>query len=574
MIDGLIKKNRKDIKVLDNSVTAFNHLNDQSLLGVGSLGTTYEIKQRIQDSKDAKMNDAFSADQMSLRGLSWNIAFLDEVMRKEAYIINAINWKAIKALSNGIDLNIRSEDTEIDIHTTTKINDYIEKNFKKPLIDFLTQGEMYGGAGLLIQINGKNNDYSKPLTWKDVEYGDKINLRPLTRLYQIQPIITGNNAVWIQELGSDVGIYDSTELGKPLWWRVSINGSFFNNTNGKYSFDNHNETGITTTENMYNENGVSNNFVNSQIVHRSRIGIFNSSELNWIERNVEQYFGVSIIVKALESIKRYKQALDEIMSLLKRSNIPVLNANIKSAGSRNSNTYLKEVENTILSYYYALENGGLIVLGDKDKENLQFIQAEFRELTNILLDRKKELSADLQAPVSVTFNEEPKIDEHISYYGVHTMQERQLRPLYEQLIPLAYMAVTEGATKPLENFTFTFKSLEYISEKDKAEQQHKMGVLTKDLYDSDVIDRYEARKILISSADNVSDIFKDLKLDDRDKNVYASDIKIRVAEALNQSKFNPEKDNGKIYNPSQAGIAGDVLGGNQIRSKIKGIDIK
>lgn len=566
----VINDYKRDIKNIDNSIEAINNIQHNNRFGIGMFGS---VNDTVENRKEQKITDAFSTENLTQRGLSWNIAWLDEMMRKEAYILNATTWKAIKSLSNGIDLNIRRyEEEDNDVEVATKINDYMENHYKKPLIDFSTQGDQYGGAGSLIVIGDNYNvDFSKPLTPDEVKFGDKISLRTLTRLYQIQPILsplneedmkkTGEdkpNSIFIERIGEDVGIYDSSELGKPKYYRVSISGEFFGkDENNEYSF--------------YN---LDSPYVSTRIVHRSRLLIYNSSELSWVERQVEQYFGVSIIVKALESIKRYKEALIEVMALLKRSNVPVLNVDMKLSGSKTSDMYLKQVDDTIVSYLYALDNSGVIVLGADGKEKLQFIQAEFKDLSNILLDRKKELSADLQAPVSVTFNEEPKIDEHISYYGVHYIQERQLRPAYQQLIPLTYKAVMKEGTLNQNEFSFKFKSLEYISEKDRGEQVHKAVMSVGELYEKDIINRYEAKSMLMSSTDNISDMLQEMKLEKVDKSVYSSDVKISIAEALNQSKENLNVKNGKTYNMAQSSVAGGELGGDNTSSKRKPIDIK
>lgn len=555
-IDGLINSKRNEFNLIENSASAYKNLQYNNSLGVDLIyANVVDVKNKVRDKKVNDSNNVLDFDysDFSRKGLSWNIAFLDDVMRREAYISNAVTWIANKSLSKGIDLNIRRRNSK-DLELITNITDYLSSKLKKPLFDFLSQGISYGGSGALIVVGDEfdKEEMIKPLTIDSVKYGDNIALRPLTRLYQIQPIITntgnmGEEDVMIGKIGKDVGIYDDTELGKPQYWRVSISGNMFDKDKGTFT-----------------EKG---DFTDTFIVHRSRVLIFNSSELSWVDRKVEQYFGISIIVKALDSIKRYKEALNEIMSLLKRSNVPVLNSDFGSlSGSRSNSNYLKNVEDVITSYYYALEGGGIIVLGSKEKETLEFIQAEFKELTNILLDRKKELSADLQAPVSVTFNEEPKIDENVSYYGVNTVQERQLRPAYYQLIPL----IAKATVKDLEempDYSFEFRSLEYLSEKGKAEKQKIIVETVNTAFQSNLLTKYDAKIALIIGNDNVEDMFNHIVLEEEDKNRYANDDKTDLANVLNNAKMFQNNNNGKVYDPNKSSEAGKGLGGRQDTSR-------
>ena len=236
----------------------------------------------------------------SNRGLSWNIAFLDNVIREESYVENAIVWRANKALQNGIDLNIR--DAEVDISNTIGVVERIKTNHTKALFDFSYLGIGYGGSGALIVVNGNTDkqEMLKPLTSKEVKKGDTLSLRPLTRLYQIQPDYSKTDR-YINKVGKDVGIYDETELGKPQYYRVSISGGMFNKGGDK-------------------NNANFDNTINTFIVHRSRLLVSNGSTLTWIEQQVEQFFGRSIVENAIEEIKKYKKTLEEILKLLSRSN--------------------------------------------------------------------------------------------------------------------------------------------------------------------------------------------------------------------------------------------------------------
>ena len=230
------------------------------------------------DGEDVRFNDSYSAAlDSNYRGLSWNIALLDNFARTKSYIMNAAVWKATRALSNGIDLNIKGEND--DVNKGIEVQKVLSGPLKRSLIDWGTLGELHGGSGGLIVVNGKMDKKTlrTPLTPDEIQKGDKVGIKPLTRLYQVQPIIEKG---MLDEIGRHKGIYDFTELGKPEYYRVNLSGALYSSNNGKVTFDNFNDSNL--------------------IVHRSRLIIYNSSELSWIEQRVEQFFGLSLAERALE----------------------------------------------------------------------------------------------------------------------------------------------------------------------------------------------------------------------------------------------------------------------------------
>lgn len=511
----------------------------------------------LHDNKvQSEMSTYSNLKDFASRGLSWNISFLDNILRSEFYVENAIKWTITKALRNGIDLNIR--DIDVDNEKVIGVKDDLNKKYLKPLLDFGILGRGYGGSGALITINGSTDkdELLKPLNYtKDIKKDDVMTIRPLTRLYQILPDYSMGNKKFISNIGTETGIYDDTELGKPQYYRVSISGGMYNKgTNGKQaSFD---------------------NFVNTFVVHRSRLLIYNSSKLSWIEEQVEQYFGISLAERAIEQIKAYKKSLDEIMKLLTRSNIPVANfANLSGVG-RTGELGLSKIDDLIEAYEYALASGDLVVLGAKDEEDLKFLQADFKEITNILLDRKKELSAALEAPLTVTFKEKDDLDEKEHYSSIEEIQERQYGPALKQLIPIIYK-IKYGEDIP--EWSFNFRTLETSTEKEKIDKLKVASDIVNDLFLNNLINVNESRQMLISANENVGDMFHELsKLKDIENGKkYSNDFQIELANELNWKNKSDDlnKDDKKGYNMVESKLKGKTQGGNQKRTKKPGLDI-
>ncbi len=552
---GTIRRLRKQTNDLEASYIAKQHIISEENTGFGSYQVMY-AKERLNDEKKSIRDATYqNIVDFSNRGLSWNIAFLDNVIREESYVENAIVWRANKALQNGIDLNIR--DAEVDISKTIGVVERIKSNHTKALFDFSYLGIGYGGSGALIVVNGNTDkqEMLKPLTSKDVKKGDTLSLRPLTRLYQIQPDYSKTDR-YINKVGKDVGIYDETELGKPQYYRVSISGGMFNKGGDK-------------------NNANFDNTINTFIVHRSRLLVSNGSTLTWIEQQVEQFFGRSIVENAIEEIKKYKKTLEEIMKLLSRSNLPVINmAGLEKTASRSGSIGISKINDLIDAYTYALEDGDIFVVGAKDEEDLRFIQAEFKELSNILLDRKKELSSSLKAPLSVTFKEKDELDENEHFYAVKEFQTRQLAPALRQLIPLEYKSLYG---EDIPEYSFVFRSLEETSEKDKIDKLKTATEIITDLFEKNLITSGIAHKMLYAASNNVNDMFYEIDKEFKEeyKDMLFKDFQIEIANELNWNNKKDELngDENKHYNMAETKLKGRNEGGDPKTTKKIGIDL-
>lgn len=552
----------REIDVLTNISTSKQNAYYEGYLGL-RIGDLNKTKENLETKQNMKDSNPLSLDNISNRGVSWNIAFMDNLLRKEPYVLNAVNYKSVKALTSGIDLNIRGYEEDKDSKNGTsnvsiEINDIIEMEYLKPMMRFAFLGIAHGGAGnLIVTDNGLDEkQLLKPLTTEEIKEGTKVHLRPLTRLYQIQPDYS-NPDKYITKIGKEEGIYDSTELGKPKYYRVSISGDMFGKTsNGSYSFQ------ARTQEHT------------TYIVHRSRLMIYNSSELSWIEQTLEQFFGISIIEKSIDSIKRYKQTLDELLKLLRRSNIPVLNIEKMQTVGRTGNVGLDRIDDALLSYEYAIETGDAVVMGELEK--FTYTQADFKDLNDQLSARKKELANALGVNMAVAFNEKDDNEESSYYYDIQMIQELQIRPALTQLIPLLYKS---KYGKDIPEYSFAFRSLETTTEKEKAEKLKIVTEIIVELFEKNMVTVGTARDMLISATDNISDMLYELnkefekQLGNDDK--LFKDFQMEIANELQTAKLKEEVNSGNNkYNMAETKVKGRLEGGDNKLTKKNPIDIK
>ena len=470
------------------------------------------------------------------RGMSWNIFKLDEWTRSKGYLMNASNWQAEQILGRGIDLNLG--DRKKKVSEASKIQRYLKEHLYQALFMQLYLGYFHGGSANLIIIKGQTNkeDLKTPLVAKDLKKGDFVGLKPLTRLYNIQPYYgqVQGFSTYIDDIGEDIGIYDSTELGKPQFYRVSLNADLY----GKGPQGKQNEIELPS----------------HYIVHRSRLLIYNSSPLSYIEQRIEQFFGVSIAEKAILNINRYENLVNQISKLMDRSNIPVYKVDKLLNSSMQGKKFQKAVADRIDGIELAIMYGEMIVI-NKDDE-FTFANGQFQHIPELLQEYKHQLIADLGAPASKIFNLDVD-DEHDFDYIIEEKSERYLRQWYIQLIPIIYKSMFG---KKIGDYSFSFKPLEKVTQKEKAETLKMALEIISIAWRDGVLDEQSYHRMLLASTDNINDMLTELNQDYMEfveKNGKTKEFEtyntkqIKLAEALNKSQPDQKdiareggKDNG------------------------------
>lgn len=547
----MTKSSQEEVKIVsENSTPKYAYFN------VSKYKEVIEKVKLTNDGKRLAMGDSeveygldnnlFSYND-NTRGLSWQIPKLDEWTRSKDYLINAGTWRATQILTRGIDLNI--EDHDGDVGITEHIQSYLREKLFNPLYNIFYLGYFHGGsAGLLIIKDQTDEDaLLKPLTHDSIRKGDFLGIKPLTRLYNIQPcyeqqIVDGKRQdVFITTIGESVGITDANELGKPQFYRISLNADLYGDG--------------TLTKSKIKK-------LTTFIVHRSHLLIYNSSPLSYIEERIEQFFGPSIGEKAYVAMRRYENLVDQISMLMDRVNIPVYQANLKNA-SIQGKAFQEESAERIDGVELAIAYGNMVLIGEDEK--FEFANAQFQHIPELLTEYKKQLIAGIGAPSSVAIGEYNAKDEHAFDYSIDADCERFLREFYNTLIPLVHRSEYNNK---IGKFSFTFKSLEKQTEKEKAETLKIAGEIISKAWLDEVIDEPSYHRMLLSASHNISDMLSELnqKYMEYAKNqkgegedfVTYTTKRIKLATALNQQEG---------YNPEESSIKGRQKGGNQKISK-------
>ncbi len=475
----------------------------------------------------------------SRRNLSWQIPKQDAIMRDIPYFDKGSSWKATRALINGIDLNSRTLESD-------ELNDI--KNGISALFASLHKviklGDFNGAsAGLLVFDDCiEQEDYEKPLKISAIKKGSFKGIKALTRFYQIIPALDKG---LITKVGDEFGVYDANEIGQPKYYRINISG----------------------------ENEAQHKWFK---VHRSRVFWYASIELTWIEKRIELYGGPSLLERCYTDFARYESLVAQINKLAQRSNVPILNIHGLPQASLNNQAFVTRVLNKIKSINYTASVGNMVVLGDKDRESFKFETASFAQLIDILKHERENLAAAIEAPTSVLFNEPNDNDENVYLTKVKEIQEGKVRGWFTLLIPILSKHLFG---KMIKDFNFKFKSLEFVSEKDKAERLKTVGEVLHQFYEDEVIDILSYQSMLKVAMENISDMpheiteeYIDYLVRESKKDVDNPMTKkrrdIEVAIALNHiQQKNAENNGGGTSNPVESAIKGKEKGGNQEKKK-------
>jgi hypothetical protein len=478
----------------------------------------------------------FSVNQTT-RGISWQIPKLDEWTRSKDYLINAATWRANQILGRGIDLNIKADveknkEKPSDLDIVEKMQSYLKEELFNPLFIMLFLGYFHGGSAGLLIIKNQTDEKSllRPLTADSIKLGDFLGIKPLTRLYNIQPCYEPQTLdgvkqdVMITKVGADVGIYDAYEFGRPQYYRVSLNADLYGD--GELT-----KRQISRATNF--------------IVHRSHLLIYNSSPLSYIEERIEQFFGPGIGEKAYVAMRRYENLVDQISLLMDRTNVPVLTTKDLAKATMQGSEFQADAAERLEGVEATIAYGNTVVLNED--ESFVFANSSFTDIPKLLTEYKKQLVSGISAPGSVTIGQYEANDEHSFDDSIEADSERFLRSWYKTLIPIVYRSLN---AEKIKDYSFTFKSLQKQTEEEKAKTLKLAMEIISIAWKDEVLNEPSYHRMMISAAHNISDMLSELdnaymehvKQEEKDgKFITYSTKREELAIALNrQAAYNKE----------------------------------
>jgi hypothetical protein len=483
------------------------------------------------------------------RALTWNIPRLDLIWRSNPYVKRSVDWLSSKALINGIDINSNDQkmvEKELTV-TQQKIS-----NLYRPLQKILESGIVYGGSAGLIIIRDRQTpaDYMKPLRVDSVLKNDFLGVKPLARWYNIEPAL--DRGV-VTEIGDDSGIYEADLLGTPLYYRVNLSG-------GLAGFNGRNLNEIDPDKRKKDM------FKSSFLVHRSWLLMFNPYSLSHIETQVERYWSTSIVETAYVDIERHEILWSATTKSAVRNNMGILN--IDGVESMVANNHTRKLIHEKLNLIKQTSNQGIISIGKNDK--FAFAQSSLTGNEKALEQSMRQLANALGVYVNVLFTDRPFDSEGYlqSVFNVQNMQEKEIRPMYNVLIPIVYKSLFG---RKIKNFDYKFNTIINLTPTEKSEIMKTMIDVLHIAYEDNGISLMDYQRMLTDLFDNPSNLFHQISqeyVDEVEKGNEDGSIityqsqNIAMAETLNQMK---EQDDGD-------GISGVVDPRSKSEGKKKGGD--
>jgi phage-related protein (TIGR01555 family) len=345
----------------------------------------------------AGTNNLMEFTQYPLTRLSFNYILLQSLYRS-----NWVARKVVDSVAEDLTKNWIRLDTELPPKKLTSFDQVVRKTgVRNQLQKTIKWGRLFGGAAAVMMIDGHEEMLEEPLDIDDVELNSFKGLIPLDRWSGINPSGT---------LSTD--IERPLEFGLPEYYTVhQMKGSSFK-------------------------------------VHSSRVLRFIGPDLPVWEKQVEQYWGISVIEPMYDELKKFDNTSWNIASLIFRANILALKQKdlAQMLSGLGSNAQAQKNFYAVLQAQSSLmSNQGLLVLPEEG--GMEQHSYSFGGLTDVYESFKENICGACGIPYSRLFGRPPgglattnEGDEHAYYENMSSQQNRDLDPQMQKLVPVVAMS--------------------------------------------------------------------------------------------------------------------------------------
>lgn len=319
------------------------------------------------------------------------------------------------------------------------------------IIEAKKWGRLFGGALAIMVLAGKEHrDLSKPLDLKRVAPGSYRGLIVVDRWSGVNPS---------SELVSD--IENPAEYGLPEYYDV-------------------------TTE-------VGQNFR----VHHSRVLRFLGRDLPLFEKQIQTYWGMSEIECVYEDMKRYDYMLSGVADLIGRAHVfmlkdPMMGQIMSGVGLSQVqvNDYLLRMK----AVSESIGTNGIAVFGDKSE--LMAHSYSFGGLADIGRMYMTQMCGAAGYPMSRLFGQtntglgqSGEGDLQTYYDSADTKRKRELRPIFDKLIPVICMSTFGEVPDDLD---YAFPAIRSVTDQERAELADKSTTAVINAFNADLLTKRQA----------------------------------------------------------------------------------
>jgi phage-related protein (TIGR01555 family) len=390
------------------------------------------------------MPNLINSTQYPLTRLSRNYNLMNSLYRNSwiaKKVVDTIpedmckNWFSIAA-----ELTPEMQDRYNKLEQRTMIKDKI--------VEGLTWGRLYGGAGGVILIDGHEDRLDEPLDYDNIMPNSFKGLLILDRWSGIYP-------GW--ELISDIS---DPEFGLPMHYDIKdINGSV------------------------------------KQKVHHTRIIRFIGRKLPFWEHQAEIYWGASELEHVFDELMKFDNTCWNVASLIFQANVLVNKVDgldqlltLTDEQAQRDFYNIKSAQNALRS------NNSMMIIGEKD--DIQALQYTFSGINEILESQALNVSGAAEIPVTKLFGRSPagmnatgESDLQNYYDMVAQQQEAVLKPKINKLLPIMFMS--EFGYIP-DDLGIKFNPIKTPNDDEMAETVAKKVESIRSAYDSGIINQKHA----------------------------------------------------------------------------------
>ncbi|QEE26379.1 DUF1073 domain-containing protein [Rhodanobacter glycinis] len=323
------------------------------------------------------------------------------------------------------------------------------------LCDDIKWSRLYGGSLAVMLIDGQRTE--TPLNIDSIGEGQFKGLLVLDR-WLVQPTL--------QDLVTEMG----PDMGKPRFYDVVADSMALKN----------------------------------QRIHYSRVLRIDGVDLPYWQRISENLWGQSVIERLFDRLLAFDSTTQGVAQLVYKAHLRTLKIEklreIIALGGPAFEAVVKQVD--MIRRFQS--NEGLTLLDASD--DFQVDQTTFAGLDDVILQMGQQISGAAEIPLTRLFGQSPvglssTGDGEMKQYheSINTKQERRLRMPITRLMEVIARSVL-GKPMP-KGWSFTFNSLQRMSEPEKAAVTTATTTAVLDAFDSGVIDQAMALKELKQSSD-------------------------------------------------------------------------
>ena len=340
--------------------------------------------------------------------------------------------------------------TEMDEDDLRKLKRLDAKHsVKQEIANAIRWARLYGGSIAVMAIRDQGDQLDQPLDLNSIAPGDFQGLLVLDRAQGIQPSV---------ELEDNI---DDPDFGLPMYYTVDLDVGEYQNVK----------------------------------VHHSRCLRFIGRELPRLETINENYWGASELEHIWDELQKRNSASANIAQLLFQANITTLKmGDFGEALALGTDDQRENVVNAMMMENRFRTSYGLQVLSANDTmENHQYT---FSGISDVYEQFMMDICGAAEIPATKLFGRSPQgfnstgESDLRNYYDlIAQMQERQLRPALEKLVPV--MALSCWGYVP-DDMEIVFEPIAAITPADRADLVNKVSDPIIKAFQAKLITRGEA----------------------------------------------------------------------------------